>query len=132
MPVPRHGDRGNQHDHERAFYDQLQIVFQPTYPDTGDPLHDESVIAVREEPNVHLILPRDVTDDSRHMTLHVPLTAETKDPHQRESAHEVAERRDAESTWRAQKRCTRERELLEDLSLQNRLLLPWGPKCLPK
>ena len=48
------------------------------YPDTGDPLHDESVLAVREELNLHLL--PDVTDDSQHVTLHVPLTAETKDP----------------------------------------------------
>ena len=38
--------------------------------------HHESVIAVREELNLHLLLLRDVTDD---VTLHVPLTAETKD-----------------------------------------------------
>ena len=57
-----------------------EIVFEPMYPDTSDPLHDESVIAVREELNLHLVLPREVTDDSQHMTLHVPLTAETKDP----------------------------------------------------
>ena len=48
-----------------------EIVFQPMYPDTSDPLHDESVIAVREETNLHLLLPRDVTDDSQHLTLNV-------------------------------------------------------------
>ena len=69
-----------------------EIVFQPVYPDTSDPLHDESVIAVREEPNLHLLLPRDVTDNSKHVTLHVPLTAEDQGSHQRESAHEVVER----------------------------------------
>ena len=49
-------------------------------PDTFDPLHDESVIAVREELNFVPILPRDVTDDSQHVTFHVPLTPETKNP----------------------------------------------------
>ena len=44
--------------------------------DTGAPLHVECVIAVPEELNLHLILLRDVTDDSQHVTLHVPLTAE--------------------------------------------------------
>ena len=33
-----------------------EIVFQPLYPDTSDPLHDESVIGVREELDLHLLL----------------------------------------------------------------------------
>ena len=49
------------------------------HPDTGAPLLGECVIAVREELNLHLILLRDVTDDGQHVTLHVPLTPETKD-----------------------------------------------------
>ena len=31
-----------------------EIVFQSLHPDTGAPLHEERVTAVREEPNVHL------------------------------------------------------------------------------
>ena len=57
-----------------------ETVFQLSTQTPGDPLHDESVFAVREELNLHLLLPRDFTDDSQHVTLHVPSTAETKDP----------------------------------------------------
>jgi hypothetical protein len=43
-----------------------EIVFQPLHPDTGAPLHEERVIAVREEPNLHLeFYQRDVTDGMR-------------------------------------------------------------------
>ena len=41
------------------------------HPDSGDPLHGESMIAVREELDLHFLLPRDVTDDSQHVTLRV-------------------------------------------------------------
>ena len=60
--VPQHDDQRDQHDHDGANYDQLcgQRDDVPAFhPDTGDPLHDESVIAVREELNLHLNLPRD-------------------------------------------------------------------------
>ena len=67
-----------------------EIVFQPTYSDTGAPLHEGRVLTVRRKPNLHpeLFL-RDVTGGmrtpivsygSQHVTLHVTLTAETKDP----------------------------------------------------
>ena len=40
-----------------------KIVFQPIHTDTGAPLHDELVIAVQEEPNLHPeFYQRDVTD----------------------------------------------------------------------
>ena len=43
------------------------------------------------ELNLHLILPRDVTDDSQHVTLHVPFDARDQGFHQRGIAHEDAE-----------------------------------------
>ena len=43
-----------------------EIVFQPLHPDIGAPLHPERVIAVREEPNLHLeVCRRGVTDRMR-------------------------------------------------------------------
>ena len=67
-----------------------EIVFQPLYSDTGAPLREERVITVRKKPNSHLeVYERGVTGgmrspimscDSQHVTLHVPLTPETKDP----------------------------------------------------
>ena len=43
-----------------------EIVFRPLHPDTGAPSHDERVVAVREEPNLHLeFYQRDVTDGMR-------------------------------------------------------------------
>ena len=83
MHVPQHDDQSDQHDHDGANSDQLcgqRDCVPAVHPDTGDPLHDESVIAVGEELSLHLLLLRDVTDDSQHVTLHVPLTAETRDP----------------------------------------------------
>ena len=67
-----------------------EIVFQLVHSDTGAPLHGERVITVRKKPNVHSELyQRNVTVEgghpivsygSQHVTLHVLLTAETKDP----------------------------------------------------
>ena len=82
-----------------------EVVFQLSTQNTGDPLHDESVIAVREEPNFHL---RDVTDDSQHATLHAPFDGRDQGSHQREIAHEKCRKMPHRSTWRAQKRCTRQ------------------------
>ena len=93
-----------------------EIVFQPMYPQISDPLHDESVIAVREEPNLHLLLPRDVTDDSQHVTLHVPLTAETKDPINEKVLMKL--RKDATAVNVVCPEEVHETELLEDLSVQ--------------
>ena len=41
---------------ERIWLDRIanEIVFQPLHPETGAPLHDEHVIAVQEEPSLHL------------------------------------------------------------------------------
>ena len=41
------------------------FVFQSLHPDTDAPLHDECVIAVREELNLHLSFQLDVTDGMR-------------------------------------------------------------------
>ena len=44
----------------------MSIVFQPSHPDTGTPLYEERVIAVRVEPNLHSeSYLRDVTDEMR-------------------------------------------------------------------
>ena len=67
-----------------------EIVFQPS-TQTPATRCMTSVIAVREELNLHLILPRDVTDDSQHVTLHVPFDSGDQGFHQRGSAHEDAE-----------------------------------------
>ena len=43
-----------------------KIVFQPLEPDTGAPLHQERVIAVRQESNVHFeVYLRNVTGGMR-------------------------------------------------------------------
>ena len=62
-------------------------VFQLVHSGTGAPLHEERVETVRKKPNLHPELhQRDFTGGMRtpdrvlHVTLHVPLTAETKDP----------------------------------------------------
>ena len=119
MPVPQHDDQSDQHDHDGANLDLLcgQRDCVPAFhPDTGDPLHDESAIAVREELNLHLIPPRDVTDDSQHVTLHVPFTAETKDPINEELRMKMP--KDATSINVACPEEVHEAELLEDLSVQ--------------
>ena len=43
-------------DEERTWINRVtsEIVFQPLHPDTGAPVHEERVIAVREEPNCTL------------------------------------------------------------------------------
>ena len=43
-----------------------EIVFSAFHPDTGAPLHDESVVAIREETYSHLeFYQRGVTDEMR-------------------------------------------------------------------
>ena len=58
----------NASDEERTWINRVtsEIVFQPLHLDTGAPLHEERVIAVREEPSLHLELyQRDITDGMR-------------------------------------------------------------------
>ena len=46
--------------------ERIWIAFLPSHPDNGAPLHEERMIAVREEPNLHYWLyQRDVTDEMR-------------------------------------------------------------------
>ena len=74
-----------------------EIVIQPTYADTGVPLHEERVTTVRKKPNLHPELyQRDVTSGMRtpDRVLHVtvqPLTVETKDAINEGTAHDDAE-----------------------------------------
>ena len=103
---------------------QRGFVFQPSYSDTGAPLREERVIPVRKKSNLHLeFYQRGVTDglrtqivsrDSQHVTLHVLLTPETKDPINEESAHEDAERCHADQ--RGVSGGLHEAEMLEVLS----------------
>merc|ERR1712136_735327 len=69
LSVPQHDDQSEQQDREGANWINRvasEIVFQPLHPDTGAPVHEERVIAVREEPNLHLeFYQRDVTDGMR-------------------------------------------------------------------
>ena len=60
---------------ERTWINRVtsEIEVQPLHPDTGGPVHAERVIAVREEPKMHLgLYQRDATDGMRALWQFAP------------------------------------------------------------